>query len=68
MAAGRINPDWLIAAKSNTPSMREIADWFRTATNRSDVWFGDAGEVCVGDRWLDQDAIDELCARIDAGV
>jgi hypothetical protein len=68
MVAGRINPDWLIAAKSNTLSMREIVDWFRTATNVSDVCFGDGGEVWVGNRWLDQDAIDELCARIDAGV
>jgi len=68
MVAGRINPDWLIDAQSNVNSMPEIAGWFEVAGNFFEVSFGDGGEVHANGQWLDQDTIDKLCARIDAGI
>jgi hypothetical protein len=69
MAAGKITRDWFDGALCNvTGGTREIAGWFAIAGNFRDVCFGDDLSLWADGQWIDQAAIDALCARVDAGV
>lgn len=67
--AGRINPEWLAAARMNETSVNTVEDWFATVANQTveidaegSVWLVTAGQ------WMSQEAIDDACKAIDAGL
>lgn len=74
MTAGRINPDWLDAARANHSAEPNcVEDWFARVENVTDVYIDDEGSVLAvnsaGHRhWLSQDQIDHVVRMIDEGV
>jgi hypothetical protein len=66
--APHIDPEWLKTARLNG----SVEDWIMRALNVREASIDSDGSVWVEDpsrgRWLSQDEINALCARIDQGV
>lgn len=71
--AGYINREWLACASVNATPGEPVADWFARVSNATKVVIDPGGYVWMlragsPGRWLRQAEIDDLVARIDAGV
>jgi hypothetical protein len=64
MDIGTIRRQWYDDCKGNGFSHEEIESWFSEMQN-ADCEIDEHLTVWDGRRWLDQDRIDEICARID---
>ncbi len=65
MQLGTLGTGWMDYIDS-----KELAEWIATAQNTqvTDVHIDSYGRVFDGQKWLEQEELEELCAKIEAGV
>jgi len=71
--AGTLDSDWITDCRCNESPDETLEDWIVQATNCAHVEIAEDGAVWVGrtphhGHWLSQSELDELVAKIDAGV
>jgi hypothetical protein len=72
MDIGTIKKDWYDDSRHNGFTHEEIESWFSEMQNADceidkelTVWVSRTSGEYTGGLWLDQDRIDDICARID---